>query len=243
LSNQSTVAFWDERFKGSDVQYASQGKLPNHLDKGVAFFGPVEGKRVLDIGCGLGENSIALARMGADVTAVDTSTVAVAKLNRFAADHRLSIDAAVCDAMNIGTLGEFDFVVGAMILHHLEPFEAFCSALDSAMKPGGKAFFFENNAASRLLVWCRQNLVGRFGIPKYGDENEFPLTPQEVDALRRRFRVTQDYPEMGFFILASVYLLKRRGEGACRRLDGFLFKRGILKSRSYRQILMVEKLA
>ena len=241
MKEQGTIAFWDERFSASDVKDAHREKLPNHLNVGITFFGSVKGKKILDIGCGLGENSIVLARMGADVTAVDTSSVAVKKLNEFATDHHLSINAAVCDAMEIDALGVFDFVVGAMILHHLEPFEAFCDVLDAAMKPGGKAFFFENNAASRLLVWCRQNLVGRFGIPKYGDADEFPLTPQEVDALRRRFKVTQDYPEAGFFILASVYLLKRRGEGAFRKLDEFLFKRGILKSRSYRQVLMIEK--
>lgn len=241
MRGQDTIAFWDERFSGSDVEDALPAKLPNYLDIGVAFFGPVKGRKVLDIGCGLGENSIALATMGADVTAIDTSGVAIEKLSKFAADHHLAINAAVCDAMDIDALGRFDFVVGAMILHHLEPFDAFCDALDAAMRPGGKAFFFENNAASKLLIWCRQNLVGRFGIPKYGDDDEFPLTPGEVGVLKHHFTVTQDYPEMGFFSLASVYLFRRHGAGACKKLDELLFKHGILKSHSYRQILLLEK--
>ncbi len=41
--------------------------------------GPVEGKRVLDLGCGAGAASIALARRGARVTAVEASTTRLAQ--------------------------------------------------------------------------------------------------------------------------------------------------------------------
>jgi 2-polyprenyl-3-methyl-5-hydroxy-6-metoxy-1,4-benzoquinol methylase len=65
----------------------------------------------------------------------------------------------VCDAMKLQGLGSFDFVLGAIILHHLEPFSAFCSALKAALKPGGKAFFYENNAARIMRSYSYRQLL------------------------------------------------------------------------------------
>jgi SAM-dependent methyltransferase len=241
LVMSGAVAFWDDTFDRAGI--AEPVELPNYLDRAIAFFGPVAGRSVLDIGCGLGENAIVLARMGAHVTAIDTSAVAIRKINEFAAAEGLPIVGVVCDAMKLDGLGRFDFVLGAMILHHLEPFSAFCSALKAALKPGGKAFFYENNAASRLLVWCRQNLAGKFGIPKYGDDDEFPLTPQEVDHLRAEFRVEQVFPQLVFFQMAALYCFRGRGGHLLARLDALLFRAGIMRSYSYRQLLLVERLA
>ena len=86
------------------------------------------------------------------------------------------------------------------------------------------AFFFENNAMSQMLVWCRENLVGRYGIPKFGDDEEFPLTPGEINMLRKYFRVSQSYPTMLFFELVSWYFLKGRMKGAFRFLDRLAFR-------------------
>ena len=111
--------------------------------------------------------------------------------------------------------------------------------LHAALKPGGKAFFYENNAGSRLLVWCREHLPGRFGIPKYGDDAEFPLTPQEVDMLRSRFTVKVHVPEMLFFGMAAAYLFRKRGQVLLENIDEFLFKKNLLTSYSYRQLVLI----
>jgi len=235
--------FWDTQFESSEAAASEMDSGEKDiLDRCVEFFGDVSNKNVLDIGCGLGRNSIALAKLGANVTAVDISMIAVEKLNRYAEESGLSIKGLVSDALRINDLGRFDFVVGSMILHHLEPFDAFCEALHAAMEPGGKAFFYENNAASRLLVWMRENIVGKLWVPKYGDADEFPLKPQEVDMLRRRFRVVQVFPELVFFGLASTYLFKGHGGKFLKAVDDLLYSKNILVRYSYRQILLIEKL-
>lgn len=241
MSRKSSASFWDEQYRNSGIHAPSDGEFWYYLDRGIAFFGEVNGKKVLDLGCGLGGNSIPLARMGASVTAIDSSEQAISKINHFAERESLDITGLVCDAMEISKLGTFDFVVGAMILHHLEPFGEFCASLYAAIKPGGKAFFYENNAKSRLLVWSRKNFVGRFGIPKYGDDAEFPLTPQELNLLRSRFNLTVEIPEMVLFTLLGIYLFHNSGEAIFKKIDSLLFRFNLLKPWSYRQILFLEK--
>jgi len=237
----STISFWDNQFEASDFAGSLEPEERDVFAACVTYFGDVNGKTVLDIGCGLGKNSIALARLGANVTAVDVSNTAIAKLNGFATNHNLPIEAIAGDALGIAELGTFDYVVGSMILHHIEPFPLFCDALYAAMKPGGKAFFYENNSASQLLVWMRSHVVGKLWVPKYGDDDEFPLTPQEVDVLRRRFKVEQAFPEFFFFRLISRYLFRDRLGRIFAMADDFFYRHKLLERYSYRQILLINK--
>lgn len=55
------------------------------LQKLIAATGPLEGRRVLDLGCGAGAASVAIARRGARVIAVESSTARLAQA-RHAAD-------------------------------------------------------------------------------------------------------------------------------------------------------------
>jgi SAM-dependent methyltransferase len=242
MVSTNTPRFWDDQLAYQVDNIGTwDSSEQDVLERGIAFFGDVRTKHILDVGCGLGHYSIMLARVGANVTAVDTSNVAIDNLNRYATELGLSIKGIVSDALSIKDLEKFDFVVGSMILHHLEPFDEFCDSLFTAMKPGGRAIFYENNAASRLLVWFRQNMVGKMWIPKYGDPDEFPLTPREVDILRCRFRVTQIFPELLLFRLVSWYLLKGRGAKCLKTLDDLFYRHNIFVKYSYRQILLIEK--
>jgi SAM-dependent methyltransferase len=58
--------------------------IPTEAD--YKLLGPVDGKRILDLGCGAGHNAIALARQGAKVIAVDESEEQIAAA-RDAADR------------------------------------------------------------------------------------------------------------------------------------------------------------
>ena len=144
--------------------------------------------------------------------------------------------------MEVETLGPFDAATGIMILHHIEPFSQFALSLGRSLKPGARAFFYENNASNKLLIWFRDHIVGKFWVPKYGDADEFPLQPKEIDSLRPYFKVCQEFPCMVFFQLLSTYILKGRCLGLTRAVDNFLYKRGWLLGYSYRQYLLLEKL-
>lgn len=175
----------------------------------LAHFGDVNGRRLLDLGCGTGEYTRFFAARGAQVLAIDQSSVAVTTLSRQCSEAGIeNVEGVVADAMDLERLGPFDFVFGSMILHHIEPFHRFVDVLADSMHPGGRAFFYENSAMSSFLVWCREHLVGRFGIPKNSDDDEFPLQPREIEELRTRFDVTVEHPHVVLTSLASGYLFR-----------------------------------
>ncbi len=245
MTTANSQEFWNGVFAKAAEIPAPEGHIAEALARLQVYFGDLQGKRVLDVGCGLGTLSLALAKMGADVTAIDTSEVAVSKLNQFATEQGLSIKAHVANALQIEALGPFDAAAGFMILHHIEPFPQFAASLARSLKPGAKAFFYENNAASKILIWCRNHIVGKLWVPKHGDADEFPLQPKEIDALRPYFVVRQEFPAMFFFQLVTIYILRdhiRFLMNLIRDFDNFLYRRGWFVRYSYLQHLLLQKL-
>ena len=64
----------------------------------LEILGPIAGKRVLDVGSGLGESSVYFALLGADVTCVDVSEEMIGTAVRLAALHSVRIQGVVCPA-------------------------------------------------------------------------------------------------------------------------------------------------
>ncbi|HEV7524939.1 MAG TPA: class I SAM-dependent methyltransferase [Acidimicrobiia bacterium] len=208
----------------------------------LAHFGDLEGKRLLDMGCGSGEYSLFFAQRGAQVTAIDLSDVGIEALGEECRRLGLtSVRPLVGDAFGIAEHGPFDAVFGAMILHHLEPFTDFVDVLAAATVPDARGFFYENSAMSRTLMWCREHLTGRYGIPKYGDDDEFPLKPQEIDLLRRAFDVELFYPELFLTRMASTYLLRGHGDRALSWVDAKLYRYPSVRRLSYKQCVLLER--
>jgi SAM-dependent methyltransferase len=234
----NTASFWNEIYSKNPT-YA-RSKADPIVKAAMNHFGDIRGARLLELGCGDGSISAFFAEQGAQVTAIDISEVAIDNLNQFCLKNGInSIQAVQCSAFDISQLGQFDFIFGSMILHHLEPFEDFSKLLRKSIRAEGKAFFYENNAFSDLLVWCRNNLVGKFGIPKYGDHDEFPLLPSEINYLRNEFNVEVSYPTMQFFQMASIYLFGGKLRFITAPMDGFLYKIKPARKLSYRQYIFL----
>jgi 2-polyprenyl-3-methyl-5-hydroxy-6-metoxy-1,4-benzoquinol methylase len=236
------ATFWDQIYQETTSSSLTlDEKVELALTSAQSFFHCDETSRILDIGCGRGETSVFWARTGAQVTAVDYSPAAIAELTEYCTRRGITnIRPIAGNAMTIDDLGQFDYVFGSLILHHLEPFRAFATVLRRSLKADGKAFFYENNGASDFLMWVRDHVIGKLWIPKWGDKDESPLAPHEIELLRALFNVSVIYPEMKFFQLAATYIFRGRFGRQLKMIDDFLFRHEIGLAYSYRQYIMLE---
>ena len=236
--------FWDNIFSNGQESSYSKVEMPDLndplLQRALKHFGSIENKTIIDLGCGRGATSLFFAYSGANVISVDSSAIAIANLSKYCHNNNISnVTPIKISAQEISELGKVDFVFGSMILHHIEPFDEFARKLRDVIKPGGKCFFWENNARSKIMIWCRQNIVGKLWIPKYGDPEEFPLTLSELDEIRKHFHVEIEYPELVFFRMISRYLLRGHFEGPFQMFDNYLYKYPVFRKYSYHQYLLL----
>ena len=220
VQGATALDFWESAFENrKDLAVIDQ----NHFAKKASvtqrefakLLGDVKGLDVLDIGCGSGELSVFLANKGANVTSSDFSANALRNTGDLAKFNKVSdrIELVQTDALELPKLEKrYDLLVGRFVLHHIEPFDQFADVLHEMIKPtGGRGVFMENNSANPFLMIARKHLAGKMGIPKYGDDDEYPLEQREVDMLHKKFdRVEQHFPELIFFRKFNTYIFRHK---------------------------------
>jgi SAM-dependent methyltransferase len=148
---------------------------------------PLDGKAVLDYGCGTGENAVLLAACGARVTAFDLSPRSVAKGRQRAELHGLA-DRIRFDVREAGATGyppaSFDFVFGFAILHHLHTIlPRVFEEVSTVLKPHGTACFIEPVSNSKTMSALRSITP----VARYATEHECQLRYRDFDPLSRHF--------------------------------------------------------
>jgi ubiquinone/menaquinone biosynthesis C-methylase UbiE len=107
----------------------------------VAFAQAGPGMAVLDVGCGTGATSLAIAGIGAEVTGVDISKPMLALAQERAAKAGLSISFVEADASSHAFTPQFDLIVSRFgVMFFDAPVAAFAN-MRKALKPGGRIAF------------------------------------------------------------------------------------------------------
>ena len=118
---------------------------------------PLEGLRVLDVGCGGGILADAMARQGADVLGIDLASKAlkVAQLHALEAQTEgVQYREISAEALAAEQPGSFDVVTCMEMLEHVPDPSLVVKACATLVKPGGHVFFSTINRNAKAFLFA-----------------------------------------------------------------------------------------
>ncbi|WP_163716320.1 class I SAM-dependent methyltransferase [Mangrovibacterium lignilyticum] len=149
LWNARTIIHFESNFyKVDDFRQGGTSLQTIELER----MGDINGKRVLHLQCHFGQDSISLARMGAQVTAVDLSDEAIRKAKELAKDCRVDVRFICCDLYDLPNhLDEqFDLVFTSYgVIGWLPDLDKWATVISRFLEPGGQLLLVEFHP----LIW------------------------------------------------------------------------------------------
>ena len=155
----------------------------------VCGFQPLSGRRVLDVGCGGGLLSEAMAAEGAQVTGIDLSEqlIDIARLHLLESGLKAEYRVISAEAMAAKQPAGFDAVTCMEMLEHVPDPQAIVQACFELLKPGGRLFLSTINRtpAAFALAVVGAEYVARL-LPKGTHDYRSFIKPSELAAALRQ---------------------------------------------------------
>ena len=135
----------EQAHPGWDASYTADGPPPWDIGRPQPAFVRLadEGRltgRLLDAGCGTGENALLAASRGADVTGIDVAPTAIARARAKAAERGLTARFEVADALDLGRLSlTVDTVIDSGMFHNFGDGDRarYVASLAAVLRPAG----------------------------------------------------------------------------------------------------------
>ncbi|HUJ48898.1 MAG TPA: class I SAM-dependent methyltransferase [Bryobacteraceae bacterium] len=144
--------------------------------------GSLSGKRLLDVGAGLGEASVYFALRGADVITVDISPEMVAKACELGRLHGVEVEGRVAPGEELPVSdASCDIVYVANTIHHVTNREKLFSEIRRVLKPGGRFYSIDPIAYNPIV-----NIYRRMA-DEVRTADETPLNRSDIRLARRYF--------------------------------------------------------
>lgn len=163
VDRESTSAWWKLGGPLGGLHRLNEIRVP-YFER---VLGGYADKQFLDVGCGGGVFTEALARAGANVVGFDASQRSIEAAREHAREAGLEIDYRQALAEDFEPDRTFDAVTAVDVLEHVEDVNATLDMCASALKPGGMFGFLTHNQtleAFEELIWRCEYQLGL--IPK-----------------------------------------------------------------------------
>lgn len=149
---------------------------------------PLAGKKVLDVGCGGGILSEAMAQRGADVTGIDMgeAPLSVAKLHKLESELDIDYRQITAEQLAEQMPGQFDVVTCLEMLEHVPDPASIIAACAKLVKPGGEVFFstINRNPKAFMLAVVGAEYIMRM-LPRGTHDYKKFITPSELGSWSR----------------------------------------------------------
>lgn len=124
---------------------------------GFAQFDRWKGKRVLEVGCGLGTDGINFARAGADYWAIDLSDASLALARKQFEVFGLKGNLRPCNAETLSEavpIASFDLVYSFGVIHHTPRPDAVIREIRNVIKPDGefRLMLYAKNSWKNVMI-------------------------------------------------------------------------------------------
>jgi 2-polyprenyl-3-methyl-5-hydroxy-6-metoxy-1,4-benzoquinol methylase len=139
ILRRETMNFFDSAYEGNPPWDIGR---PQKEFIRLAEDGEISGK-VLDVGCGTGENALYLAGLGFEVWGIDAAPSAIKKAKEKAKERGITVNFLVSNALELQSLkNKFDTITDCGLFHVFSDEERpiYAASLSSALHPGGKYF-------------------------------------------------------------------------------------------------------
>ena len=144
---------------------------------------PLEGLRVLDIGCGGGLLSEPVARMGATVVGADPSEKNIGIASTHAKASGVAVDYRAVTAEQLAEAGEtFDIVLNMEVVEHVADVDFFMTTCARMVRPGGLMFVATINRtmkAAALAIFAAENILR--WLPRGTHQYDKLVRPEELE--------------------------------------------------------------
>lgn len=169
--------------------------------------GNITGKRLLDVGCGLGEASVYFAMIGADVTASDLSPGMLNATCRLASANNVTVTPHIAAAEDLGLSADalFDIIYAGNLLHHVD-IDQTLARIKSHLAPGGVVVTWDPLAYNPVINVYRK-MATDVRTP-----DEHPLKWSDIKLFQKHFEVveTRYFWLSTLIIFLIMALLQRR---------------------------------
>ncbi|MBO1927991.1 bifunctional 2-polyprenyl-6-hydroxyphenol methylase/3-demethylubiquinol 3-O-methyltransferase UbiG [Thiomicrorhabdus sp. 6S2-11] len=182
--NRLSSTWWDE-----NGEFAALHKINPFRLEFIERWQSITNTSILDIGCGGGILSEALARQGAQVTGIDLAQEVLSVARLHALDEEVAVTYKKISAEDYAQQHpeQHDIVTCMEMLEHVPDPQAIIQAAADSVKPGGWVFFStlnRNYKAYLLAILAAEKVLNL--VPDGTHTYDKFITPAEMDAMARK---------------------------------------------------------